>query len=504
MTRAALSPRASDPVVRGSLWRMALGLLMLGACATAGPAAGPPDTDVPPLVRSPTTDAERAQAADRLARAGDRFRAGDYAAALSLTDEIVEDYAATPASTPALLLGARAALELEDFDGADRRARRYAELFPGDERAARPALELLEESRERRTRASSNRGGRALALGVIVPQSGSRVLERYGELVVQGATLAAEAFRAATERDVDLRVRDDEADQARAAELVLTLEDGGADGILGPLLSESLLSAAESRRDPDLPIISPTASDHPGSRPNAYTLNAPNPMEAERLADYALTRGFARVAVLYPRTPAHEFLAGVFRARLEEAGRPAPLELPYAPEKTTFRDAIEQLTSAGIDAVYAPADQRGIRQLAPQLAFLGAGEERFAVLGNDAWASEEVLRLVEPQALEGVVVATSDARATGDPEYAAFVQRYEARYRRTLDNPFPALAYDATTLLLLRAAARRDGEDAQGFLPGTWHRGATGWVGVRDGLIVRRPSLVRIQDGRVVPVDAGG
>ena len=482
----------------------ALALLVVGACATAGPSEAPGDPAVPPLVRAPTTDAERAQAADRLARARERFRAGDHAAALSEADDIVAGYAATPASTPALLLAARAALELEDFDGADRRARRYAELFPGDGQSARPALEILEESRARRAHAAANRGVRELALGVIVPQSGSRVLERYGELVVQGATLAAETFRAATERDVDLRVRDDGADQARAAELVVALEDGGADGILGPLLTESLLSAAESRRDLDVPMISPTASDHPSSRQNAYTLNAPNPIEAERLADYALTQGYARVAVLYPRSPAHEFLAAAFQARLDAAGRPAALVLPYAPEKTTFRDVIGQMTAARIDAVYAPADQRGIRQLAPQLAFLDAGESPLSILGNDVWASEEVLRLVEPQALEGVVVATSDGRTTGDAEYDAFVQRYESRYRRTLDNPFPALAYDATTLLLMQAAARQNGENAQGIEAGTWHRGATGWVGVRDGIIVRRPTLVRIQDGRPVSIEAAG
>ena len=479
-------------------------LLGASACAAAGPPATTVEPGVPPLENAPTTDAARAEAASILARARAAFSSGDYAASLSDADEVVARFPATPASSPALLLAARAALELEDFDGADRRARRYAELFPGDERGARPALDVLAESRERRRTAAGDREARGLVLGVIVPQSGSQVLERYGELVVQGATLAAETFRAATERDVELEIRDDAADQAMGARLVPALESDGADAILGPLLSESLLAAADARRDIDVPIVSPTASDHPLDRPNAFTLNAPNPLEAERVAEYALERGFARVAVLYPRTAAHELLAATFRARLEEAGRAPALDIPYAPEKTTFRDVIDEMRAAGIEAVYAPADQRGIRQLAPQLAFLGAAATApLAVLGNDAWVSTQVLRLVEAAALEGVVAATADPEVTRPEEYGEFVARYEAAYRRTLDNPFPALAYDAATLLLAQAAARQGGTFAPGIEPGTWFRGVTGRIGVRDGLIVRRPRLVRVEGGRAILIDPG-
>jgi ABC-type branched-subunit amino acid transport system substrate-binding protein len=478
-------------------------LLAAAACAAAGPAPATIEPGGPPLARGPTPDAARAEAADLLARARASVQAGDFAAALSAADDVVARHAATPASSPALLLAARAALELEDFDGAERRARRYAELFPGDEQRARPALDVLAESARRRTAAAGNRGGRELVLGVIVPESGSQVLERYGELVLQGTRLAVETFRQATERDVELRVRDDGADQARAAELVSALEGEGADAILGPLLSESLLGAAGARRDLELPIVSPTASDHPTDRPNAFTLNAPNALDAERLADYARERGFTRIAVLYPRTANHEYLAAAFRARLEAAGVRPVLDIGYPEDKTTFRDVLEEMTAARVEAVYAPASPRGIRQLAPQLAFLGGGSRPFVVLGNDAWVAPEALRLVEPQALEGVVAATSDPRTVGFEEYEAFVARYERTYRRTLDNPFPALAYDAATLALAQAAARQGGTLAPGIEPGTWYRGATGSIGVRDGVIVRRPYLVRVQSGRAVVLDAG-
>ncbi len=498
------------PAVSKAAWRRAAVVLvaLLGfgasACASAGPPATTVEPGVPALENAPTTEADRAEAASMLASARASFSAGDYAVALSEADDVVARFPATPASSPALLLASRAALELEDFDGADRRARRYAELFPGDEQGARPALDVLAESRERRRSAGEDREARGLVLGVIVPQSGSQVLERYGELVLQGANLAVETFRGATERAVELDIRDDASDQAMGARLVPGLESDGADAILGPLLSESLLAAADARRDFDVPIVSPTASDHPADRPNAFTLNAPNPLEAELVARYALERGFGRIAILYPRTPAHEFLAAAFRSRLEAAGRAPALDIPYPPEKTTFRDVIEEMQAAGIEAVYAPADQRGIRQLAPQLAFLGeAASPPFAVLGNDVWVSPQLVRLVEAPALEGVVAATADPEVTHPAEYQEFVARYEAAYRRTLDNPFPALAYDAATLLLAQAGARQAGTLAPGIEPGTWFRGATGQIGVRDGLIVRRPRLVRVEAGRAILLDPG-
>jgi ABC-type branched-subunit amino acid transport system substrate-binding protein len=496
-------PAAPRGVAR-RLGVLATTLLTIAACASAGPPPSTADGGVPPLSGGPTSSADRAAATELLTRARAAYDAGDYAAALSDADEVVARYPATPASSPALLLAARAALEMEDFDGAERRARRYAELFPGDAEGARPALDILEESGRRRRRVAEDPGRRALVLGVIVPESGSQVLERYGELVVQGATLAAEAFRAATERDVELRVRDDGADEDRAADLVLALESGGADAILGPLLSESLLTAAEARGDFELPIVSPTASDHPTGRPNAFTLNAPNALEAERLADYARERGFTRIALLYPRTAAHEYLAAAFRARLASTGMQPVLDIGYPEDKTTFRDVIAEMGAARAEVAYAPSTQRGVRQLAPQLAFLSDSSTRIAVLGNDVWAAPETLRLVEADALEGVVVATSDPRTVGSESYEAFVARYEAAYRRTLDNPFPALGYDATTLLLAQAAARQGGALAPGIEPGTWYRGATGAIGVRDGMIVRRPYLVRIEAGRAVVLDAGG
>ncbi|HUE77722.1 MAG TPA: hypothetical protein VMM83_07250, partial [Longimicrobiales bacterium] len=100
--------------------------------------------------------------------------------------------------------------------------------------------------------------------------------------------------------------------------------------------------------------------------------------------------------------------------------------------------------------------------------------------------------------LEGVIAAShlppGRAEALADPE---FVRRYEEMFRRSLENQFPALGYDAANLVLQalpnrvltpQAVARR-----VNLLAGI--RGATATFSIRSDRVVRTPYLVVIRDG---------
>ncbi|MGH7574081.1 MAG: hypothetical protein ACREM1_02985, partial [Longimicrobiales bacterium] len=73
-------------------------------------------------------------------------------------------------------------------------------------------------------------------------------------------------------------------------------------------------------------------------------------------------------------------------------------------------------------------------------------------------------------------------------------------YRRTLDNPYPALGYDAARLVLesLPAGDVRPVDVASEIATIDDFRGATGVLSTRDGLISRKPFIVRIQSGQPV------
>jgi branched-chain amino acid transport system substrate-binding protein len=341
-------------------------------------------------------------------------------------------------------------------------------------------------------------------LGVILPRTGAEDLTIYADYVREGIELAVERFRGEGGRWVELAVRDDSGGVAGAARATLDLESTGVHAIVGPLLGDAFAAIASSRTDTVLPILSPTASDLPSRSANAYSLNAIDRRGAEALAEWAVRRGSTALAMLYPRDPAYAALASAFRAEAERIGARIVADIAYAPATTTFQADINTLRAARPAAVFVPAPERQIRQLAPQLRYYGL--TNVTVLGNEAWVSAEVLRTVAAGTLEGVVVATPmppDSSLTG---WADFVREYEARFRRTLDNPYPALGYDAASLALegIRRAGGRREEVAVALRGIRDFRGATGLLSIENGRITRRPFLVRIRAGKPELISSGG
>ncbi|MBX6363644.1 MAG: penicillin-binding protein activator [Gemmatimonadetes bacterium] len=338
-----------------------------------------------------------------------------------------------------------------------------------------------------------------VVIGAILPQSGPAVLRQYSDLVLEGVRLAlAQAGPSAPE----LVVVDDAGDAERDAALVRDLERRGAVAIIGPLLSAGVGAAARARSDTALVLISPTASELPAGLPNVYSLNAGDVQGAEALAQYAARSGLSRVALLYPRTEEFTRQARAFAAALERAGGSVAADVPYDSGMTTFRTPLRAVAGSGARAVYVAAPERDVRQLAPQLAYYGVTGKGIDVLGAEAWTSDDVLRLVSPRYLNGVVASTPLVRTSPQVGWQEFVQLYERTYRRSLDNPFPALGWDAARLILagLKDGRGRAADVARRLGAAAEVRGATGVFAVRGGTLVRRPFVVRIDDRKLVPL----
>jgi len=466
-----------------------LAAMVPAACRPGAPAAEP-EPVAPALSSTPATAAESARAAGLLAEARRAYEAGDLARARRVAREVVERYPGAQASSQALLLEARAAHDQGDLRAAIALAERYAGLFPPGSRGARPAMELIE--RARAELAAAGAAGTP-ALAVVVPQSGSPYLKQYGELILEGVRLAVAEHEAAGGRTVELLVLDDEGSAARAAALVAGLQGGNAFGVVGPLLSEAMVAAAAARPDSGLVLLSPTASDPaPRGAPNVYTLNAAGTWGAEALARYAVGRGLRRAATLYPRGGDHARQAHAFAAALTAAGGRIVAAEAYEPGTTTFAEPLGRIAAARPDVLFVPVPTRDVRQIAPQLTYYGVGD--LPVLGGESWTEDEVLRLVEPRDLEGVVAATRLVREGESTMWRDFAEAYARAYRRSLDNPLPALGYDAARLLL---GALPDGRVAPGVVAARLRpestRGAAGVYAVRDGQVERRPFLVRIE-----------
>lgn len=151
-------------------------------------------------------------------------------------------------------------------------------------------------------------------------------------------------------------------------------------------------------------------------------------------------------------------------------------------------------------ALFVSGPPQDVPKIAPQVAFYDLDSAGVQIFGDEAWTTAEVRRVTPRRDLEGVIAVShfppDRADAAADP---AFVELYETRYRRSLDNPLPALGYDAANLVLQALPSRMLTPDALArrfhFLAGI--RGATGMLSVRAGGVIRTPYVVVIRAGEL-------
>jgi ABC-type branched-subunit amino acid transport system substrate-binding protein len=508
-------------------------VVMLGLACSVGespperpsaPAAGEPAAEVPGVEpeAEATADAET-RAAELLVEASAAYEAADVEGAYRLAGEIL-GLGRTTSEGAARWVAARAAFALGRYGEARDLAETVADRPPTaeTEAGARSLAELAADALEPPS-------SEPVVIGAVLPRTGPRVLVRYADWVLEGVEVAVAEAERRQNRSISLVVADDEGG-ARVREAVAELERQGALAIVGPLLPEQMAVAAGARRAGATLLVSPTSPESP-SWPETFSINVGDPRGAQELGRYAADAGLRQAALLYPRIPEFERKARAFAEEFEALGGVVRAMVPYDSGTTTFSDHMERILASvapvgsGADrgvlgdrvnamsdsaaatvvepfALFVPAPPRDVPQIAPQVGFYGLDSAGVQLLGDEAWASAPVRRLVPARDLEGVIASSNfpPDRATGsaDPE---FVRRYEETYRRSLENQLPALGYDAAHLLLQALPNRRLEPSAVSrrfdLLAGI--RGATGLLSVRGSRVVRTPYLVAIQRGQLVP-----
>lgn len=332
-----------------------------------------------------------------------------------------------------------------------------------------------------------------LSIGVILPRSGAAYLQRYADLLLEGMRLAATEY----DGSVDLMVLDDGGLPFQDSALVAQAIDRGAVAIVGPMLSGGVATAAIARQGAIPVLLSPTASALPDGLDNVYTLNAVDLRGPRALAEYAVRGERVTAGVLYAGEEASSRQAWAFRQAFEDLGGRVAVMAPYDSGTTTFAQPIRRIAETRPDVVYIAAPPQDIVVVAPQLSYYGIRDA--LLMGNESWLDPEVLRTVSTRFTDGVIASTSTPGEPGRAAAPEFVRLYEETYRRALDNPFPALGYDALRLLL-RAARDSDGELtaarlAEALAAIRAFAGATGVLSVEHGTLTRAPFLHRIRDG---------
>ena len=317
--------------------------------------------------------------------------------------------------------------------------------------AGEPA-EAERAAAERLAAALTDIDGVTARIGAILPLSGD--LASVGQLLREGIELAVDRYRRAHPRgfDLELVLADDGSDPEGTDGLVGDLEEHGVVAIIGPFHTESFAAAADARRNPRLPIISPTATEVRRPSPGTYTLSDAATLETDVAEDLArwIVRvlGLRRVAVLEPVGVGLEGTAGAFARTIVEEGGELLARERYDPSLTTFREPIEALAASAPDVVFAPAaSPAGVLSVAPQLFYFGLYD--VIVAGSAAWAEPAALRRLEPFATDHRLVGLVSDRVSPGTPWQQFVVDYEMKYRKPLrNNTIPALSHDAATLAL--------------------------------------------------------
>ncbi|MCB0167098.1 MAG: ABC transporter substrate-binding protein, partial [Anaerolineae bacterium] len=232
------------------------------------------------------------------------------------------------------------------------------------------------------------------------------------------------------------------------------IEDG-QQFIIGPVCSEAALGAAPVAQAAEALLISPTAI-HPlvtvapqqQVRPTVFTVAYSEALQGQAAAQLAYdTLVKRRAALLYsPQDMAAVRLVEAFADQFQADGGEVVNRSPYPGGTTDFGEWLRNISEAGADLLYLPADAATANRVAAQRRELdaeraGTGSE-LTILGSDAWESDQLDRGLVDGSYFPVHYTSLDPNPT--------IQRWADTYKSVYavePNTLAALAYDTANIL---------------------------------------------------------
>ncbi|GAA5184694.1 ABC transporter substrate-binding protein [Niveibacterium umoris] len=318
-----------------------------------------------------------------------------------------------------------------------------------------------------------------------------------GEGGRNGFLLALEEINAAggvDGRRIEAVIRDDQHNDAKAADATRELLAQQVRAVVGPMTSAMAKAVIPVLTGTDVPLISPTAtsSELEGKDDPLFRILSSDPEYALQLAGYAWqTLGVRTLAIAFEEANRSysESLANAFRKAFEDLGGKVVLITPLDAKDATSTS--ERLLAASPEAILMisnPVDTARISQV------VRSRNEKVRLLGDTA--EERVIQL-GGAAVEGLVATQTFDRDDPSPRYAAFVAAYEQRFKTKPG--FEAIAsYDATRVTLEGLAHRESGESLKAAIVRVARfAGVQGEIRFdRFGDAHRKAVIVRVENGQ--------
>ena len=232
-----------------------------------------------------------------------------------------------------------------------------------------------------------------------------------------------------------------------ADEAVRMIYDEQDWAIFGSISSETTHIVLRVALKAEIPIVNSASTDP--TIPETYIPWYFTDVQDDRVQCLTLARriftelGLKRAALLRVNNRYGRFGVMKFRDAARRLGHPVVIEQKFLPGDTDFRRALRIIQDSRADAIVVWGDEAQTAGILQQMRELGMRQQ---VFGSYRTLGDELLRDAGPAA-EGFEAVFPYDPVRGDPQWAAFEQRYERKYGEKPEQ-FAALAYDAMNVLL--------------------------------------------------------
>jgi ABC-type branched-subunit amino acid transport system substrate-binding protein len=383
--------------------------------------------------------------------------------------DLVTNHPASPAIEPLEFEIAKKEIDSGHYRRGIVALQAFMRRYPGS-REFKQAKLLMEESQ--------GKAAKQISIGLLAPTSGG--YQEFGRSMIEGARLAIKDF-SSNNSNVELEIKETGSDPIDAAKKALEMADNEFLAIVGPLSSESAVSAAAIFNEHKIPMITPTASESGLSSIGPYVFQISSSIEhvGEAVAQYAVKNlKLYDFAIIAPDDEDAIKISNAFAEAVYRQGGEVIFTSYYPSGTTDFKEQISPLhdilvvkteaqLAAGavdssiifdpkthemlardewpvnLDGLFLPGYADGLKMLIPQVRYHVI---RTRFLGSESWDSPALLREVKPY-VENAIFGTDFHADQNDSGWRKFSDAYKSANGHLPDKA-AATTYDAVRLIL--------------------------------------------------------
>ncbi|MCM1323663.1 MAG: penicillin-binding protein activator [Acetobacter sp.] len=220
----------------------------------------------------------------------------------------------------------------------------------------------------------------SLNVGVLLPLTGKAA--DIGQGMQNAMFLALDDLKS---NKIVLKFYDTKSSGSGAAIAAEKAIAGGAELILGPLMSEEVQSVARVAISEDIPVISFTTSPQVLQK-GIYSIGLLNGEQIDRVVSYVTAKNRTRIALLVPDSNGGlNILKSAMMSAISNGAQVTKVGF-YSPESVDFSSIVKELTSsADYDAVLIADSGNRLKSMASMFAYNDVLYPEVLFLGTAAW-----------------------------------------------------------------------------------------------------------------------